>query len=266
MRRLQGCLGALFAILLTGGSAAFGQHFGIIPRERLDSLANPVAAADSPMRFEQTSLDLGTINEEDPPKAVTFFWKNEGAEPVVVTAVRTGCGCAVATYDRQLVQPGRQGSITVTYHPKGHPGPVQRKIVVAVQSGRGPAAVLTLTGTVTPSAMPVHDYPYAIGDLRLKQLQVRMHDTEQRFERIEVLNAGSEPLILRVDRNLLPDGLMVQGIPEVLEPGAIGDIEIGFDPAKVGTALPKRIPVVLEGFALPPSRRTIAVISGEDND
>ena len=255
------------AILLAGMTAAFGQTFDIIPRERLDMMANPVAAADSPMQFEQTTLDLGTIDEDADPKSVTFFWKNAGDEPVVIAEVRTGCGCAAAAYDRRPVLPDERGAITVTYRPKGHPGSLQRKIVVFTHAGTEPAAVLTLVGSVTPSAVPVHDYPFAIGDLRLKQLQVRMRDTERNYERIEVLNAGEHALTIQADTMLLPDCLTVQGIPAVLEPGAVGDIEIGFNPAKAGSAmLPRQLPVILTGFALPPSRRSIKVYFGEDKD
>ena len=255
------------AILLAGRSETFGQTFDIIPRERLDMMANPVVAADSPMQFEQTTLDLGTIDEDAEPKAVTFFWKNRGAEPVVITDVRTGCGCAIAAYDHHPVMPDERGTITVTYHPKGHPGSLQRKIAVFTQTCKDPAALLTLVGRVIPSAVPKHDYQYAIGDLRLKQLHVRMRDTERNFERIEVLNAGERPLKIQADTMLLPDCLTVQGIPEVLEPGAVGDIEIGFNPAKAGTAIiPKQYPVVLTGFVLPPSRRTIRVYFGDDKD
>ena len=254
-------------VLLTGGTSVLGQSFRIIPREVLDSLAHPVAATDSPVRFEVARIDLGTIDEEDEPKAVRFVWHNAGDEPVVITRVQTGCGCAVATYDRRPVQPAGEGAITVTYHPKGHPGPFERKILVYAQPvGEGIAAVLTLTGRVTPSAKPTHDYPYAMGPLRLKQQQVRMRGTVRSIERIEVLNAGEAPLHLTVDRRLLPDYVTVRFEPETIEAGAVGDIEIGFDPTQLRTALPKRVPMVLEGLALPPSRRTLYLQFEEGND
>ena len=258
---------ALVWILLTGGTAAFGQSFRIIPREVLDSLAHPVAETDSPVHFEVDRIDLGTIDEEDAPKSVRFCWRNVGNVPVVITRVQTGCGCAVATYDRRPVQPEGEGTITITYHPKGHPGPFERKILVYAQPAEaGIAAVLTLTGQVTPSAKPTHDYPYAMGALRLKQQQVRMRGTVRSVERIEVLNAGEAPLHVTADRRLLPDCITVRCEPETLEAGAVGDIEIGFDPERLRTALPKRVPIVLEGIALPPSRRTLYLQFDEEND
>ena len=43
---------------------------------------------------------------------------------------------------------------------------------------------------------------------------------------------------------------------QVLQPGETGDLVIGFDPARLKTALPDTLPVIFEGLALPPSRRT----------
>ena len=43
------------------------------------------------------------------------------------------CGCAAATYGRQPVRAGGEGTVTVTYHPKGHPGSFDRRIFVYTQ-------------------------------------------------------------------------------------------------------------------------------------
>ena len=262
----------LHAILLTliltaaAGSRACAQPFRIPTREQLDSIANPVAAADSPMRFGQTRMDAGRIGEDDGPYEFVFRWRNCGEEPVVITDVRTGCGCVVARYDKRPVMPGSEGELSLTFHPKGHPGRLMRKVTLFTQSGGAPAAVLELTGSVTPSAVPAHAYRYAFGPLRLKQRGVRMNGGRRAVERIEVLNAGEAPLHLTVDRRLLPDYVTVRFDPETIEAGAVGDIEIGFDPTQLRTALPKRVPVVLEGLALPPSRRTLYLQFEEGND
>lgn len=250
---------AAFATGLLFATPAFGQSFRIIPKAALDSLAHPVAASDSPMRFEQTTIHAGTLNEEDAPATYTFDWTNVGDEPVVITEVRTGCGCVKAMYDFDPVKPGAAGTIAVTYYPKGHPGNFQRKIQVYTQAGKLPAALLTLTGTVTPSAVPVHDYPHAMGPLRLKQKSVRIPATTRSIERIEMLNAGEAPLRLTVRGELLPDCLTVRFDPATIPAGTTADLEIGFDPEKVRNPLPKRLPILVEGLALPPGQRTIYV-------
>lgn len=259
---------AILTALLTAAATVTvcGQQYRIIPKEQLDSVANPVAAADSPMRFERTRIDTGTIGEDDAPSQYTFRWHNDSNEPVVITEVRTSCGCAVANYEKRPVPAGEEGEITVTYHPKGHPGLFVRKISVFTQNGGVPAAVLELSGDVTPSVRPTYQYPHVIGPLRLKQMRVRMEGTRRSVESIEVMNAGETPLTITADSRMLPEYIKVTCLPASIEPGGKADIDIAFDPAKVKTALPKQVPVILEGIALPPGKRTIYIRFGEDAD
>lgn len=251
-------IGLLSAAFIS--AEAFGQSIRTISKEVLDSLANPVAMADSPMRFEQTKTDIGTIGEDDAPSTYEFHWHNDGREPLVITEVKTGCGCAVAGYDRRPVKSGEEGVISITYHPKGHAGFFNRKIQVFTQLSSKPSAVLELSGRVSPSARPVHNYPHAIGELRLKQMQVRMDGSQRCVESIEVLNAGDKPLHVAAERKLLPDYLNVECRPATIAAAETADIEISFDPTRVKGHLPERVPVILDGSELPPSRRTIYVI------
>ena len=166
------CCGALWAV--TAATPLCGQ-IRIVPRAKLDSLAHPATADGAQaMRFERTQIDAGHIGEDDTPPSYTFKWHNEGTAPLIITRVQTTCGCAAATYGRQPVRTGGEGTVTVTYHPKGHPGSFDRRIFVYTQlSDKMPTAILHLTGTVIASELTDGDYPYAMGTLRLKQQSVR---------------------------------------------------------------------------------------------
>ncbi len=85
------------------------------------------------MRFERMRIETGEIREEATPPSFTYRWTNAGERPLVITRVETTCGCAVASYDRRPVLPGGEGSVTVTYHPKRHPGYFRRRIFVFTQ-------------------------------------------------------------------------------------------------------------------------------------
>ena len=262
MRRLRAFWAA--GVLTMIVAPVCGQTFRIIPQEVLDSLARPAKAVGSEaMRFEQTTLDLGTINEEDAPATVTFRWHNAGDRPLVVTRVQTGCGCAAADYDRRPVLAGGTGEIRITYHPKGHPGHLQRRILVYTQlSDRQPTAVLTLTGTVTPSVRPMHNYPYACGALLLKQRQVRMTGDRRQEERIVCLNAGETPLRITADARLLPRWIGFACEPAEIAAGGTGDLVLQFDPSLAPERLPEQVPVLLEGVEGTPGRRTIRIRFG----
>lgn len=244
------------AAALAAATPARGQ-FHIVPRQRLDSMANPsLADGAQAMRFVSKRIDTGRIGEDDGPKSYRFEWQNAGNTPLVVTRVTTTCGCAVAAWDRQPVKPGEKGQITVTYHPKGHPGSFARKIFLFTQlSAKAPTAVLELTGEVIPSARPTYAYPHARGNLLLKQEEIRLDPSRKAVERIECLNGGSDTLRISIDTRILPPCIRAEFSPAVLLPGAIGEVTVSFDPAS-GHA-PQRVPVFLRGVGLPPSQSAV---------
>jgi len=174
--------------------------------------------------------------------------------------VQTTCGCAAATYGRQPVRAGGEGTVTVTYHPKGHPGSFDRRIFVYTQlSDKMPTAILHLTGTVIASERTDGDYPYAMGALRLKQQSVRLAPERLQNERIECLNTGGKAMRPRCDEHLLPPGITFRCEPATLAPGAKGDLVIGFDPAQATRRPPVQLPLILEGPDVPPSGRTLQI-------
>lgn len=217
------------------------------------------------MRFETRRIETGGMNEDDAPRSYTYRWENAGKEPLAITRILTTCGCARATYDKRPVGPGGRGEIGVTYHPKGHPGRFERKIFVYTQlSEKHPTAILELRGHVTGSVLPTHDYAHEMGPLLLKQNTIRIGGAEKQTERIECLNAGQRALHLKADRELLPEYLTFECDPATLEPGKTGDLVIRFDPEKAPQTLPQQIPLLLDGLALPPSRRTLRIEIGDN--
>lgn len=244
------------AATLVAATPARGQ-FHIVPRQRLDSMANPsLADGARAMQFAAKRIETGRIGEDDGPKSYRFEWQNVGDKPLVITRVTTTCGCAAPSWDRQPVKPGEKGQVTVTYHPKGHPGSFARKIFLFTQlSPSAPTAILELTGEVIPSARPTYAYPHARGNLLLKQEEIRFDATRRAVERIECLNGGSDTLRITLDARILPPCIRAEFRPEVLRPGEIGELTVRFDPT-AGRA-PQRVPVFLRGVGLPPSQSAV---------
>ncbi len=266
-------LGALsLASLLAGGLKAYAQT----DRDRMaliDSLSNPMLAAGSEvMRFESVRIEAGEMNEDSAPSEYVYRWKNEGPSPLVVTFVQTTCGCAAPSFERRPVQPGEDGSLKITYHPKGHPGGFLRKIFVYTNlSSEQPTAVLELAGKVIPSVLPTGDYPVAMGGLLLKRSAVSFSGDSRQTERIECLNAGDKTLSISVDPKTLPSGVLVE--PLKIAPGEIADLILRFDPSKAAASTsgfirrtesgsgkrPASAPVFLQGLNLPPPRCIITI-------
>ncbi len=76
---------------------------------------NSVAVAK--LTFETDTIDYGTIEQNADGKRV-FKFTNDGDAPLVITNVRPSCGCTVANYTKEPIQPGESGQIEVGYDTK----------------------------------------------------------------------------------------------------------------------------------------------------
>jgi hypothetical protein len=83
-----------------------------IPVEKLSAF-EPTAAIE----WQNTTVDFGKIPVNKPVIAV-FTFKNPGMIPLIITEVKSSCGCTIADYTKNPVSPGGQGKITATYDAK----------------------------------------------------------------------------------------------------------------------------------------------------
>jgi len=82
-------------------------------KEKEIKISKPV----KPVSFDKTSHNFGEI-EQGSPATASFTIRNDGKEPLVITAVSTSCGCTAPAYPKQPVQPGKSGEIKLTYNSK----------------------------------------------------------------------------------------------------------------------------------------------------
>jgi hypothetical protein len=64
-----------------------------------------------------TEYDFGSI-EKNKPATIEFIFKNPGMIPLVVTDVKSSCGCTVPKYPKEPIAPQQEGKILVTYDAK----------------------------------------------------------------------------------------------------------------------------------------------------
>jgi hypothetical protein len=84
-------------------------------QEKAESQAeNPNAPV---IKFDKTVHDYGTIQQHGDGKC-EFKFTNEGKEPLILSNVRSSCGCTVPTWPRQPVLPGQSEVIKVKYDTK----------------------------------------------------------------------------------------------------------------------------------------------------
>lgn len=69
------------------------------------------------LTFETEILDYGTV-EQNSDGTRFFNFKNTGDEPLLITKVKTSCGCTVPAYSKEPIMPGKEGQLEIKYDTK----------------------------------------------------------------------------------------------------------------------------------------------------
>ncbi|MFA4851927.1 MAG: DUF1573 domain-containing protein [Bacteroidales bacterium] len=95
--------------------------------------------------LDKTVHDYGTI-KKDADGSCEFTFKNTGKEPLVLSNVKSSCGCTVPSWSKDPILPGKSGVIKVVYDTK-KVGPISKTITVMSNAKTNPV-VLSIKGTV----------------------------------------------------------------------------------------------------------------------
>jgi len=95
--------------------------------------------------LDKTVHDYGTI-KKDANGSCEFTFKNTGKEPLVLSNVKSSCGCTVPSWSKDPILPGKSGVIKVVYDTK-KVGPISKTITVMSNAKTNPI-VLSIKGTV----------------------------------------------------------------------------------------------------------------------
>ncbi|MES2773293.1 MAG: DUF1573 domain-containing protein [Bacteroidota bacterium] len=68
--------------------------------------------------------------QEGPKLDILYRFKNTGNKPLIIAAVKPGCGCTVADKPTKPIMPGEEGEIKAQFESKGHPGMNNKSITV----------------------------------------------------------------------------------------------------------------------------------------
>lgn len=92
------------------------------------------------IEFNETEHDFGTIPNGIPVKT-TFKYKNTGASPLVVSDIKSTCGCTVPSNWTKEVMPGETGEFEVEFNGKGNGNQVSKTITMTTNTEKGSEAV-----------------------------------------------------------------------------------------------------------------------------
>jgi hypothetical protein len=104
--------------------------------------ANPNAPV---ITFDKVVHDYGTITIGGDGNC-EFSFTNTGKEPLILSSVKSSCGCTVPSWPREPILPGKKESIKVKYD-TNRLGPINKTITVMANSNNSPV-VLKIAGNI----------------------------------------------------------------------------------------------------------------------
>jgi hypothetical protein len=81
------------------------------------------------MSFETREIDFGTHHEGEILDTV-FKFKNTGEVPLVITNVKTSCGCTTPYWPKKPIKPGESDEIKVQFNTNHKPGKQTKTITI----------------------------------------------------------------------------------------------------------------------------------------
>jgi hypothetical protein len=85
-----------------------------------------VLAAD-PLQVAEAAIDAGEVRV-GPPLVRRFIFTNAGNEPLMITDVRSSCGCLVPSLAKRVYEPGQRGELAVEVNTLSQPAGPHRWI------------------------------------------------------------------------------------------------------------------------------------------
>jgi hypothetical protein len=217
------------------------------------------------LTWQVNSYDFGRIMEKNGKVLHRFLFTNTGTDPLLITNVRTNCGCTVPIWSKNPVLPGNEGFVEVEFNPEGHQGAFQKTIQVQ-STAQNSNMFLTVKGTIIPP-VELENLPYKLGDLYAKSNHINLgylYRGDTGIETLIVANTTSHTI--DIDFGSVPAHIDLKAVPKVLQPGEFGRIEIQYWTKKLDDwdVVIDQIPVILNNIKSDDVKLTITANIRED--
>lgn len=112
------------------------------------------------LEFDKKEHDFGEIEKNTPVETV-FSYTNAGEAPLVITDIKSTCGCTVPKdWSREPLAPGESGKFTVKFNGSGA-NKVTKSINITANTEKGTESV-KITAFVKPDANAVQSAAKAV--------------------------------------------------------------------------------------------------------
>ena len=136
-------------IALTTGSLCLGLWLHLTAVAQVDGSAASTATAvvaGPQLTFAEKSHDFGDIQQGD-RISHTFKFTNTGSQPLLISEVKTTCGCTATNWTREPVAPGATGEVSATFDSAGKRN-IQRKVIAIHSNAINPQEIVILVSHV----------------------------------------------------------------------------------------------------------------------
>ena len=200
------------------------------------------------LALKTNSFDFGRILEDNGKVVHRFLFSNTGSGPLLITNVRTTCGCTVPSWSKHPVPPGDEGFVEVEFNPEGHQGAFHKTIQIQ-STAQNSNMFLTIMGSVIPP-LELENLPYKLGDLHVKSNHVNLgylYRGDSGTENLIIANTTYFDISIGfID---VPAHIKLSANPQVLHPGEYGQIEVHYQTEKTDDwdVVIDQVPVILNG-------------------
>lgn len=98
--------------------------------------------------FKEAEYNFGEIQQGEKVEHV-FTFENSGTEPLILSNVKTTCGCTATDWPRDPIAPGSKGEIKVKFNSAGKMSR-QNKVVTVISNAVNSQEKVKLVGNVVP--------------------------------------------------------------------------------------------------------------------
>lgn len=189
-----------------------------------------VAAGKGVPTWVSMEHDFGTFAEERETLSCVMRVVNTGDTALVITRVQSTCGCTVASYSHEVMQPGDTGEVKITYSSRHIPGQFEKRVFVYT-NGVPARSVLTIRGNVIGRPETVKElYPVSVGPVSLNTALLPLGEMKRGRGLVGYVSGyNTSDDTVRVTTDTLPPYLSAHAVPAVLPPGGLFILSVYFE-------------------------------------
>lgn len=217
------------------------RKFILLVAVALGFTATQLSAQKAVITFDKKSHDFGTIQENGGNVSYVFEFTNTGNAPLLIQRVSASCGCTTPEWTQTPVEPGKKGSVTAMFNPRGRSG-VQTKDVYVYSNASNEMERLSFSCTIERGSEQQNNnvrqnqganYSVEMGQLKANTKSAQfgnINKNESQVRTINVYNNSNGNLNLSFAD--VPGYMSVSASPASLKANESGIITVTVDAAK----------------------------------